>query len=56
MLDTIYQAHPVLTIIACMLALEFTAYVVISIAIAWRPLRHAFAWPRRAVRMGRFSV
>lgn len=56
MLDNIYQAHPVITVIACMLMVEVTAYVVISICIAWRPLKHAFAWPKRAVRMGRFSV
>lgn len=55
MLDTIYSNHPILTCVAAWLALELTAYVAISVCIAWRPLKHAFAWPRRAIRMGRFS-
>lgn len=55
-METIYSSHPVLTILGCLVSVEVTAYVVISIAIAWQPLKHAFAWPKRAVRMGRFSV
>jgi hypothetical protein len=54
MLDTIYSTHPVATIIAAWLALELIAYVVISFAMAWRHLRHAFSWPMRAIRMARF--
>jgi len=56
MLNTTWSTHPVITCILAWVALEFMAYVVISVCIAWRPLRHAFAWPRRAIRMGRFSV
>jgi len=52
-ITTLYASHPIVAIIIAWIGLEFMAYTVISIAMAWRHLRHSFSWPVRAIRMGR---
>jgi len=49
-----FHTHPIATIIALWLALELTAYVLISFGIIWRHVRHGFSWPVRAIRMARY--
>jgi Ni/Fe-hydrogenase subunit HybB-like protein len=52
-ITTLATSHPIVTIIAAWLALEFTVYVLISFGLIAPHLRRGFSWPVRAIRNAR---
>jgi len=53
-MENITATHPIATLIAAWFAMELAVYVLVSLAIVWRHLRHGFSWPVRAIRAARY--